>query len=105
LVQTPGFATYRRCSRALEVQCRRLEQCNVGGAPELLKLLANLVSRNARVSVHGLGDVGSYEQAVNQNHLKREAFKVEGDMSAAIKLLVDYALPSMIMTSPEDHWM
>lgn len=139
LIQTPGFATFRRRSRALEVHCRRLEHGTIGGAAEFLELLADSASfasattpssdtnalhsslslphhapssssehnkdhsdnnkiindnHNIGLIIDGLGVVGEKSDLKNVSELKKEAFKVAGDMSAAIKLLSDHALPS-----------
>jgi len=86
LINTPGFATFRRRSRALEVACGKLERGTLGGAVEFLDMLAE----SERISINGLGDFGGDDDNLE---LKKEAFKVGGDMSAAIKLLSEHALP------------
>ena len=119
LIQTPGFATFRRRSRALEVHCRRLELGSIAGAAEFLELLADSASFAAAftnksrrqqqssntasssqnntaqdIVSEELGVVGGRTVMDDISALKREAFKVAGDMNAAIKLLESHALPS-----------
>lgn len=81
LVATPGFTTYRRRSRRLDVRCRRLESGTAGGAAEFLDDLAEDDEH----------DDDPDEQ--QRRCLRREAIGVAGDMGAAIRLLADHALP------------
>ena len=100
LIQTPGFATFRRRARTLEVQCRRLEQGTIGGASEFLELLADTTNY---ANLHH----NSSEMVMGGNvaQLKKEAFKVAGDMSAAIKLLSEHALPSVKVGDASEFFM
>lgn len=84
LLSSSHFATYRRRSRILDLNCRMLETGKLGCAAEFLEILQEHAREATASSTVGWGDeVG----------MKKEAFKVAGDMGAAIKLLHDYALP------------
>ena len=94
LIKTPGFGTFRRRSRVLEYECCLLEQGTTGGAAEFLDILTEKVSAVAGASennLQGLEQLGIVQIPLS---MKKEAFKVAGDMSAAIKLLHDHAIPS-----------
>ena len=71
LISTPGFCTYRRLSPRLEKSCREFELGELD-AVEFIELL---------------DDTPDTEIA----ELKKQAFRVAGDMGSAMKLLADYA--------------
>jgi hypothetical protein len=76
LIQSPSFITYRRSCPLLDERCLRLEQ---GGAPaEFLEGL----------------QLGQSKEESEVGELKKQAFRVAGDMGSAMKLLQDHALGS-----------
>lgn len=87
LIDTPSFQAYRRRSRVLDLNCRMLESGGIGCAAEFMENLDEM----AREATAGT----ALDQSATNTEIgmKKEAFRVAGDMGAAIKLLHDYALP------------
>ena len=97
LLSTPGFATLRRRSRCLDSECVKLEMGNISGAAEFLENLDALcgVSDDLESSVHSDDSYQLEDHVVlarRKLEMKKEALKISGDLSAAIKLLHDAAL-------------
>lgn len=98
-VQNQKFAEYRRRSPMLETICKNLERRGRGCVSEFIEELEEAAKASAS-NWYGLDHEWTDENDLEFSHpkqeigLKKEAFKVAGDMSAALKLLYDYALPS-----------
>ena len=99
IVSTGSFIEYRQRSTLLDSLCQRLETNGTGFAPEFLESIQEFARAAESTSFNGVelecedgadNSVMHHRQRVG---LKKEAFKVAGDMSAAIKLLYEYALP------------
>ncbi len=99
LVNTPKFAEYRRRSSKLDSMCKILENRGKGCASEFLENIEECAQAAVSSCLYGEGDElgDNNDDDVTQTQekigMKKEAFKVAGDMSAALKLLYDYALP------------
>lgn len=100
VVQTTKFAEYRRKSSSLDVMCRTLERGGRGCASEFIESIEECAQASASSCLYGIDQDWTDDNDLEFSHpkqkigLKKEAFKVAGDMSAALKLLYDYALPS-----------
>mmetsp|Transcript_38909 Transcript_38909/g.57250 ORF Transcript_38909/g.57250 Transcript_38909/m.57250 type:complete len:1058 (-) Transcript_38909:7-3180(-) len=97
LLQTPGFATFRRRSRALEIECRKLETGLCSGAAEFLDILEGICGPMETDSSDAKRGSEQYHRA--NMELKKQAFKVSGDISITIKLLYDHALGVNVINS------
>ena len=99
LVNSTIFSEYRRRSNRLDFMCKILEKGGRGCASVFLENIEECAQ--ASVSSCLYGDEDEWEEETDDDvilakekiGLKKEAFKVAGDMSAALKLLYDYALP------------
>ena len=83
LVSSSSYLALRRRSRILDLNCRMLESGSIGCAAEFLEILnehAQEASASAAISGEAVG-------------MKKEAFRVAGDMGAAVRMLKDAALP------------
>ncbi|KAL7554920.1 hypothetical protein ACHAWF_018475 [Thalassiosira exigua] len=98
LVRTEQFVTYRQTSSTLDSLCEMLETRGLECASDFVESVEEcaqaaesciyseeqeLVDKSGKVTVRP-------KEAIS---LKKEAFKVAGDMCAALKLLYEYALP------------
>eukprot|EP00804_Cyclotella_cryptica_P015817 CCRYP_006338-RA/>CCRYP_006338-RA protein AED:0.18 eAED:0.17 QI:0/0/0/1/0.5/0.66/3/0/1616 len=107
-VQSQKFAEYRRRSSALDTLCRNLERRGRGCAAEFIEAVEEAAKASASNCLYGLDHEWTDGNDLEFSHpkaeigLKKEAFKVAGDMSAALKLLYDYALPTSKNAS-SDH--
>eukprot|EP00977_Amphora_coffeiformis_P022409 scaffold10860_cov182-Amphora_coffeaeformis.AAC.26 len=79
LLQSPSFASYTRVSAFLERVSDDLINGRIG-VPDFIEELDEAVGRKASHSLSAL---------------KKQAFRVAGDMGSAMKLLLDNALPKM----------
>jgi len=99
LVNKPKFAEYRRRSSKLDSMCKILENRGKGCASEFLENIEECAQAAVSSCLYGeedeSGDNNDVDvaQVKEKIGMKKEAFKVAGDMSAALKLLYDYALP------------
>mmetsp|Transcript_1011 Transcript_1011/g.1766 ORF Transcript_1011/g.1766 Transcript_1011/m.1766 type:complete len:1604 (-) Transcript_1011:415-5226(-) len=99
LVGTEIFLSYRQRSSPLDSLCNVLEMRGMRCASDFLESVEECVQA-AEVSCFYNGeqewaDIPGKESVCPKEKisLKKEAFKVAGDMSAALKLLYEYALP------------
>ena len=89
LLSTPGFTTLRRRSRCLDSECVKLEMGNLSGASEFLENLDAICGyHNDQDDDNNLLH-GNIERKLE---MKKEALKLSGDLSAAIKFLHNAAL-------------
>mmetsp|Transcript_23838 Transcript_23838/g.39287 ORF Transcript_23838/g.39287 Transcript_23838/m.39287 type:complete len:1739 (-) Transcript_23838:1111-6327(-) len=99
LVCTGSFVEYRQRSSVLDSLCHGLESGGRGFAPEFLETIEEFAQAAESTFFFGVElecEDGADNAAMHHRQrvgLKKEAFKVAGDMSAAIKLLYEYALP------------
>ena len=99
-VQSQKFAEYRRNSSQLDSMCKNLERRDRGCVSEFIEAVEEAAKAAASNCLYGLdhewtdGNDLEFSHPKEEIGLKKEAFKVAGDMSAALKLLYDYALPS-----------
>jgi hypothetical protein len=99
-VKSHKFAEYRRRSTTLDTICRNLEQRGRGCVSEFIEAVEEAAKASASNCLYGLdrewtdGNDLEFSHPKQEIGLKKEAFKVAGDMSAALKLLYDYAMPS-----------
>eukprot|EP00580_Thalassiosira_gravida_P016953 CAMPEP_0201665478 /NCGR_PEP_ID=MMETSP0494-20130426/6608_1 /ASSEMBLY_ACC=CAM_ASM_000839 /TAXON_ID=420259 /ORGANISM="Thalassiosira gravida, Strain GMp14c1" /LENGTH=1606 /DNA_ID=CAMNT_0048144447 /DNA_START=213 /DNA_END=5033 /DNA_ORIENTATION=+ len=109
LVRSEKFLAYRQRSNTLNSLCCVLEMNGLGCASDFLESLEEcsraaesscLYSRESTTTAIDDESIGEQQQAATPTRrtketicLKKEAFKVAGDMSAALKLLYEYALP------------
>lgn len=101
LVATEGFSSLRERSATLDSLCEVLERRGLGHASDFLHSLEECARAAESACFHG--EKGEAPRAADDNSndarlkervsMKKEAFKVAGDMSAALKLLYEYALP------------
>lgn len=94
LTVTESFMVHRRRSISLDSICREFQTCGSGFATEFMESIEEVV-RTADGSCHFSLEQGldrDTKRHVEKICLKKEAFKVAGDMSAALKLLYEYAL-------------
>lgn len=98
LVSNESFVAYRQRSTILDSVCQALEMQGMGSASDFLENIKECAQAAESSCLRG----GDKERAGNRKGiarprekicLKKEAFKVAGDMSAALKLLYEYALP------------
>jgi hypothetical protein len=107
-VQSPKFAEFRRRSSILDNLCRSLERRKRGCAAEFIEAVEEAAKASASNCLYGLdrewtdGNDLEFSHPKEEIGLKKEAFKVAGDMSAALKLLYDYSLPTNKSAS-SDH--
>lgn len=108
LISTADFATYRRRSRVLDWNCRNLESGGIGCASEFMENLDECAREASASLAAAFGDNGNVDEEGEGNGptnpvmgMKKEAFRVAGDMGAAMKLLQDYALPPHSMDTGE----
>ncbi|KAL7522606.1 hypothetical protein ACHAWX_007302 [Stephanocyclus meneghinianus] len=107
-VQSQKFAEYRRRSSTLDTLCKNLERRGRGCAAEFIEAVEEAAKASASNCLYGLdrewtdGNDLEFSHPKEEIGLKKEAFKVAGDMSAALKLLYDYALPTSKNAS-SDH--
>lgn len=94
-----NFVAYRQRSHSLESLCEVFENQGVVSASDFLMRLGECAQVAQITSFHrGAHRIGCHVSEFflgKKEHLstKKEAFKVAGDMSAALKLLYEYALP------------
>lgn len=99
LVRTGSFIEYRQRSNVLDSLCHGLESSGKGFAPEFLETMEEFAQAAESTFFYGVElecEDGADDAVMHHRQrvgLKKEAFKVAGDMSAAIKLLYEYALP------------
>lgn len=99
LVCTGSFIEYRQRSNVLDSLCNGLESGGRGFAPEFLETIEEFAQAAESTFFYGVElecEDGADDAVMHHRQrvgLKKEAFKVAGDMSAAIKLLYEYALP------------
>ncbi|KAL7538548.1 hypothetical protein ACHAXR_008619 [Thalassiosira sp. AJA248-18] len=96
LVVTEKFVAYRQRSNTLESLCQELEIRGVGCASDFLASIEECAQTAESSCLYtGEQETGNkIARAKEKICLRKEAFKVAGDMSAALKLLYEYALPS-----------
>jgi len=82
------FLSLQRISLTLETCCGQIQQ-GVMGVPDLLEQIENVMGYPANHDT-GSGLVGMANQHAE---MKKQAFRVAGDMGTAMKLLHDLALP------------
>jgi hypothetical protein len=102
LLSTPGFATLRRRSKCLDLECQRLERVVVLGVHAVVEFLENIDSMCGIYPPieEDQDEMDVDEQELLKNvdpmrrrlELKKEALKISGDMTTAMKLLHDNAL-------------
>jgi len=99
LVNTENFVAYRQRSNTLDSLCHALETGGSGSASDFLESVGEC-AQAAEISCFYRGEQEKANETrkgifrpKEKNCLKKEAFKVAGDMSAALKLLYEYALP------------
>ena len=99
LVGTGSFIEYRQRSSVLDSLCHGLESGGRGFAPEFLESIEEFAQAAESTYFYGVElecEDGADDAVMHHRQrvgLKKEAFKVAGDMSAALKLLYEYALP------------
>jgi len=99
LVCAGTFIEYRQRSSVLDSLCHGLESGGRGFAPEFLESIEEFAQAAESTFFYGVElecEDGADDAVMHHRQrvgLKKEAFKVAGDMSAAIKLLYEYALP------------
>lgn len=99
LVCTRSFIDYRQRSSALDSLCHGLESSGREFAPEFLETIEEFAQSAESTFFYGVElecEDGADNALMHHRQrvgLKKEAFKVAGDMSAALKLLYEYALP------------
>lgn len=99
LVCTRSFVDYRQRSTTLDALCHGLESSGRGFAPEFLESIEEFAQAAESTFFYGVElecEDGADDALMHHRQrvgLKKEAFKVAGDMSAALKLLYEYALP------------
>jgi hypothetical protein len=99
-VKSQKLAEYRRKSSTLDTICKNLEQRGRGCVSEFIEAVEEAAKASASNCLYGLdhewtdGNDLEFSHPKEEIGLKKEAFKVAGDMSAALKLLYDYAMPS-----------
>lgn len=118
LVGTENFVAYRLDSNTLDLLCQTLEVRGFGCVPIFLECLEERATASASFCLFGgaeepgVGGGGEYSPTTDNDKssgsgrsdsvsssrndtigMKVEAFKVAGDMSAALRLLYEYALP------------
>ena len=99
LVGSENFVAYRQRSNTLDSICKVLEMQGVGRASDFLGSVEEC-AQAAGSSCFYSGEQEWVDETGNEIvglkekiNMKKEAFKVAGDMSAALKLLYEYALP------------
>jgi hypothetical protein len=98
LVCNESFVAYRLSSNTVDYLCKGLEMQRNDGAQHFVESIEECAQAAGSSCFFG----GEHELAAMQNtdrtneaiSMKKESFKVAGDMSAALKLLYQYALPS-----------
>ena len=96
LAVTESFVTHRQRSDTLEFLCQELEKHGVGYVTDFLESVQEC-AEVAEAHCHKIPECGAVRESIRPKEkvrLKREAFEIAGDMSAALKLLYEYALPS-----------
>jgi len=99
LVCTRSFIEHRQRSSVLDSLCHGLESGGRGFAPEFLESIEEFAQAAESTFFYGVElecEDGADDAVMHHRQrvgLKKEAFKVAGDMSAALKLLYEYALP------------
>ncbi len=97
LIQSPKFQSFRRRSKSLNIHCRSFENSDIKFVAEFLETM-NEHAKEAAASSIALS-------TSEELRLKKEAFKISGDVGAALKTLHDAALPlkkkKIGITSPE----
>jgi len=102
LLSSSGFATLRRRSKTLDLECQRLERVvTLGGVQAVVEFLENIDSMCGVVPAESLLDEEDHSPSSDKPRmdpirrrleLKKEALKISGDMTTAMKLLHDNAL-------------
>ena len=95
LVSTGQFSVYRQKSTTLDSICEVLEMGGFGSASNFLENISECAEAAGSSCLcekeHEKDDEN--DTTKEKISLKKEAFKVAGDMSTALKLLYEYALP------------
>lgn len=98
LVETKRFTAFRQRSTSLDSLCKVLEIRGVGCTSDFIESISECARAAESSCLYGLkhdqmDEDGNGIVPKEKICLKKEAFKVAGDMSAALKLLYEYALP------------
>jgi hypothetical protein len=98
LVSNENFVTYRLSSNTIDSLCKVLEDHRKDCAQHFIESVEECAQAAGHSCFfggeHDLAPMNNSERTNEAISMKKESFKVAGDMSAALKLLYQYALPS-----------